>query len=859
MFYLRPYPNEHSARLRNPDDFDSKTFRRTEGGSLYGKIKVPKTIAIIWGKLKGKAKPSDPPIPQALRFPTKNWTADEAKKWLKTNNIKYEKFEPASQKEKTKADATYNCECIECGYQMESDKHCKDLKCPKCGGRMRRVDRPGPGQKEDDYISHRDIPIATQTDLTIRHYQTRFDTLNEEDRTVEAILSTEDRVAVLDWIGFRVVEEILLMEGFQGKTEQVPLVDSHDRSSVQKQYGSVRNIRVEDNRLIGTKHFSSSPVADHPWQLTKEKHLTDNSIGYRILNSAIIEKGQETEVAGRKFKASSKRDLRVVTDWELKEVSVVAVGADSKAKNRKEAPLNGDNKSLSNQNERIGKMEKFKLWLLERGLNYDDLDEQQREALQADFETEQKRKETETVKDQLTGQSDGDKGQRAETTAIDAAKVANEAIETERQRVAAIRELASDDVPVDVVEQCIREGTSQQDAQGIFLKAIRESRPKIAGLPAIHITDGQPSREALADGLLLRAGYDDVFQADEKQGDQRAETARKFRDISLLDVCRHALFLDGENIPTSRVELVRRAFSMATLPVLLSSVVNKSLLKGYQLAPESWRKWCGIGSAPDYKDIKRVRLTDMGEIPELPDGGEVKYGSLEEDAETYRIYDYAQNIGISNQTIANDDLNAITKVPVNRGVKAKQRIGDLVYTHLLANGAMADAIALFHASHSNLITSNGLAKATLEKALYTFQKQTDKDGKTINIIPKVLLVPPELKYAAKELVKSITIVVAGSTDTVRGSYNPIADDDLQVVSEARLSNASYSGYSTTNWYMSADPNLADTIEVSFLNGVQEPKLETFNAGPDRIGLIWRILISFGCKAVDWRGMQKSTA
>lgn len=43
---------------------------------------------------------------------------------------------------------SYTCECLECGYQMESDEHCKDIVCPKCGGEMRRVDRPGIGMAE---------------------------------------------------------------------------------------------------------------------------------------------------------------------------------------------------------------------------------------------------------------------------------------------------------------------------------------------------------------------------------------------------------------------------------------------------------------------------------------------------------------------------------------------------------------------------------------------------------------------------------------------------------------------------------------------------------------------------------------
>ena len=70
-----PYPNEHSARLVDPDQFEES--RRTNGGNLYNRVDVPVTIAIIWGR-KGDAW-----MPQALRFPTKDWTADEAKAWLK--------------------------------------------------------------------------------------------------------------------------------------------------------------------------------------------------------------------------------------------------------------------------------------------------------------------------------------------------------------------------------------------------------------------------------------------------------------------------------------------------------------------------------------------------------------------------------------------------------------------------------------------------------------------------------------------------------------------------------------------------------------------------------------------------------
>lgn len=45
------------------------------------------------------------------------------------------------------AKKSYTCECLKCGKVIKSSNHCKDEKCPDCGGEMRRKDRPGSGDK----------------------------------------------------------------------------------------------------------------------------------------------------------------------------------------------------------------------------------------------------------------------------------------------------------------------------------------------------------------------------------------------------------------------------------------------------------------------------------------------------------------------------------------------------------------------------------------------------------------------------------------------------------------------------------------------------------------------------------------
>ncbi len=42
--------------------------------------------------------------------------------------------------------ASIVCECLKCGATKNTEGHCIDEKCPKCGSQMRRKNRPGIGR-----------------------------------------------------------------------------------------------------------------------------------------------------------------------------------------------------------------------------------------------------------------------------------------------------------------------------------------------------------------------------------------------------------------------------------------------------------------------------------------------------------------------------------------------------------------------------------------------------------------------------------------------------------------------------------------------------------------------------------------
>jgi len=79
-----PFPNEHSARIRNPGDFVQRSFRRKN---------IRNGIDIITGWLEGQTTMTT----QAYRFKVTVFTAEEAKKWLKDHKINYILFEPAKK------------------------------------------------------------------------------------------------------------------------------------------------------------------------------------------------------------------------------------------------------------------------------------------------------------------------------------------------------------------------------------------------------------------------------------------------------------------------------------------------------------------------------------------------------------------------------------------------------------------------------------------------------------------------------------------------------------------------------------------------------------------------------------------
>lgn len=169
----------------------------------------------------------------------------------------------------------------------------------------------------------------------------RAQTIDLSSRSIQATLSTETPVTVFDWSA-GLIDEVLLADGGRFPA-QLPLLDSHDRSTLQAVMGSIKEIQRSGNNWVGRLYFAQGvPAADAAWELVRGGHLTDVSIGYLENDFTDIGPGQTGTVNGKTYTASPTRALRITKSYTPREASLVPIGADPGAKIRSEFVTAGE-------------------------------------------------------------------------------------------------------------------------------------------------------------------------------------------------------------------------------------------------------------------------------------------------------------------------------------------------------------------------------------------------------------------------------------------------------------------------------------------------------------------------------------
>jgi|GEM_PF-116779 len=478
--------------------------------------------------------------------------------------------------------------------------------------------------------------------------------------------------------------------------------------------------------------------------------------------------------------------------------------------------------------------------------------------------------------------------------------------------------LEIDGKEVDLIPHAIKAGWSPDKVE---LHALRQDRPKFGGGPHLHIPNRPGMTAAVLEAAVMQAAsptefrlFDSSFyEFNKDRGSSvpgylasriKSELAARYPDqvmqaahthfrgrIGLQQMLVEAARSNGYHGPEvlrddgdvegvlraanwSRQRIEAEGASNYSLQNLLANVLNKFLLGGYLFTEQSWRDFAAIRPMKDFKPSKSVNLFGDFIYDTVGTTGELKNASLSDQAFSNVVDQYGRIMTIGRKAIINDDISGLTTVPMLMGRGAGLKLLKEFYTVFLNPGNADDGNPFWNNStgthgaapagqqaagaNSQSGGTTTLTSDGLKAAIILFNKQVDPAGFPLGVDAELLLYPPELDVAARELMNAQFLVYGGGSASKQPNTNVWAGRFKPVMSRY-LSNTAFTGNSTTAWYLLASPGLFPVIECAFLNGVDVPMVQ--QAGPDfqfdRLGISIRGVFDFGVNIQNFRGGVKS--
>lgn len=296
------------------------------------------------------------------------------------------------------------------------------------------------------------------------------------------------------------------------------------------------------------------------------------------------------------------------------------------------------------------------------------------------------------------------------------------------------------------------------------------------------------------------------------------------------------------------VERMAGGSSTISMSGILGNVANKELLAGYVEEDTKWMEIATIKPVSNFQSHTSYRMLDDMEYEELGPDGKIKHGTAGQESYTRQAKTYAKMFAVTRTNIINDDLGAFNDVRTRLGRGSAIKFNKIFWAEFIDNSAF------FTAARTNYITgpttnlgTDGVGLGLGVKAFRTMTSPAADGAKAVagSSEPDRLIVPPELEQIARALYvgNNLAAVKVSDVNTFAGLYRPVV--------VRQLSNSSYTGHSTTAWYLLGNPGYLAPMVVSFLNGNMAPTVESADGDFDELCVQFRGYHDFGCDQAEY--------
>lgn len=537
----------------------------------------------------------------------------------------------------------------------------------------------------------------------------------------------------------------------------------------------------------------------------------------------------------------------------LREVSVVAIGADANAEMKIAAAyLVGADSIFSTGKLDIEKERnmEFEAYVKSLGLDLAKVTDEQKKKLEAAWKADiaASKKEDGEGKEpekKVEAKQKDEPAKEIKASADFVDPVAQ--VREEHKRISEIKAACASYPEIEA--KAIADGLSVIEAKALILDTVNARQgSEINAAYGINTGAGKATgSEVIEAAAVLGTGA--VSKPENHYQENVLEAAHKLRNIGLKEIIRACAAEEGKHIQAgASVNIMAAAgFSTVSLPKMLGNIANKSLMEGFNQAESVSVKLAEKISANDFKQHTGVKLGGLGRMEAVQNGGQIKNGTMSEEYFNYRVNTKGMLVGLTEEMIQNDDLGGFTRMSKNLGIAAYNSREFDFWAYVLDNTG-----SFFSAGNGNYITA-ALSIDAITTALTALRTQTGIDGEPIALSAKYLVVPPQLEGTARAIYAGNA--VQGSTSKTsnaniyQGVYEPAVTPHLQ-------NSAVSDNCSTTGWYLWSDIN--KPFGIAYLNGADTPTVEEVDPDANFLGRAWRGVFRYGICQIEKRGAVMST-
>jgi HK97 family phage prohead protease len=544
--------------------------------------------------------------------------------------------------------------------------------------------------------------------------------LDEEARTVDVVAATETPVLRSHLFGDNYNEVLACTTAAidAGRLQGMPVIDSHDRSSVLSVIGQVVAHRIAGKQLLTTVKFADSERGRAAFDLVKSGMLTRVSVGYRILE--ISEKAGRGEIP-----------TVTATRWEPFELSFVSVPADPQAAVRGVSQMP---KIIVNDDDVI------------------DDDDDSTQPLRRDAPTQRR---FDALIDQAV-----ERGLERETLEAEF-----DGVRTLDGARAIVFDMLADRANRSRTHPGRSDTRNINDAPRMQEQVVAAFTERLGGTPAGN--DNPYRGRSMTEVMRKYMGA---------LGDSEV---RSMSDRDLADIMSGARSYKPRYSTQFRVVGEHTTSDFADLLVASG---DRVLMSRFNADPSPLKRLSHKRNARDFRPQMHIRPGEAPLLDKVPESGVLTYGTLGSQALSLQIEPYAKGFGLSRKAIINDDLGAFSDFISAFAQSALQTEGNLFFELLSANSfggkKYSDGKNFFHADHGNLAGAGGLIDvSSLSEARTAMRTQKNVNGTgTAGVTPKVLLVGPALETVAQQVVAQINATKSEDVNPFSGQLQVMVEN-----------------------------------------------------------------------------------